>query len=216
MNPHDLADHFIVFCANTTWRTPPVPLVEQTHDFLLEVLSASGFTNCHCIVPGQLREPLLDEHGSLVKYGNVINSTFPYQVSTPDKKPHFHATCWLNELMELALSDNSYETRTQRVEREIVRSRPLTPIRLTLEEDELLEYPPSAHKIFRDHTTDEDTLLQGCVGIHNYCGGWMDRTQISATHQAIHCRRCHLRIPFLLSVKTYGELRQVYFTNLPW
>ena len=94
------------------------------------------------------------------------------------------------------------------VQAEIERSIPLEPIQLTPEGDFLLEYPPNLTPGFLvDHTRD-DHRLNSCVGVHKYCGSWMDRHGATATHDAISCRGCRLRVLFPKEVKTYGELRQ--------
>ncbi len=61
----------------------------------------------------------------------------------------------------------------------------------------------------------DDDELRLCVGVHDVCGGWVDRKPVSKTHDAIVCRSCYLRvvIPKLDTIRTYGELRQ-YLAHL--
>lgn len=44
--------------------------------------------------------------------------------------------------------------------------------------------------------------------VHAYCGGWADLKTSSPSHQALLCRKCHLRLPVPTEVTTWGELRK--------
>jgi hypothetical protein len=63
----------------------------------------------------------------------------------------------------------------------------------------LLEYPST-------RTSDQDRL-RICIGRHEGCGP-ADFKPISATHKAIHCRDCGLRVVIPKEIDTYGKLRQ--------
>ncbi len=94
---------------------------------------------------------------------------------------------------------------------EIERSVPLEPVQLTSEGDLLGEYPPGllgfGYEYFVNHTRD-DHSLNTCVGVHLHCDSWMDRRRTTATHDAIICKVCRLRVLFPKEIKTYGELRK--------
>ncbi len=91
---------------------------------------------------------------------------------------------------------------------EIERSVPLTPIQLTPEGDLLREYPSGMVAFGSANHTRDDSNLSSCVGVHEFCNGWMDRKRVTKTHDAIVCRRCCLRVLFPKEAKTYGDLRQ--------
>lgn len=63
----------------------------------------------------------------------------------------------------------------------------------------LLEYPST-------QTSDQDRL-GSCVGMHEGCNS-VDLKPVSATHNAIYCRHCGLRIVIPKEIDTYGKLRQ--------
>ena len=143
-----------------------------------------------------------------------INSFCPYTVLGQGGKNHFRATGWLDQLLYLASKKGERELILERIRDEIERSVPLKPIRLTAEGDMLREYPPPINSdYFTDHTRD-DRELGGTAGVHDICGGWVDRVQTTKTHDALLCRRCHLRVPFPKEIKTYGELRQAMSSKL--
>lgn len=56
--------------------------------------------------------------------------------------------------------------------------------------------------------TDESELSHRCIGLHETCRGWIYHNPISATHQAIWCASCKLRIVMPREIETYGQLRQ--------
>lgn len=90
-----------------------------------------------------------------------------------------------------------------------------TPIQLTREGDMLCEYMRSALTSGRiPHTTDDHNLSYSYVGIHKYCGGWIDRRNTTNTYDALVCRLCYLRVIFPKKVTTYGELRQALLLQL--
>lgn len=86
----------------------------------------------------------------------------------------------------------------------------MIPIVLNTYGEMLREYPSDDRRKIPNAPSDEDERkeLSTCVGVHAFCGGWVDFTRISETHSTIVCRSCHTRlIVFPASVKTYGDLR---------
>lgn len=110
-------------------------------------------------------------------------------------------------MVVLAGKVSDREECIMKVRREIERSVPLDPILLTAEGDMLEEYPPHGNEGFLvDHTRDEDKV-NSTAGVHAHCNGWVDRHETTKTHNALVCRKCHLRVSFPKSVTTYGGLR---------
>lgn len=177
-----------------------------------EIVSAAGFEP-KSVVPGKLKGHYLEQDGSRTSETYPINSLCPFKVISQEGDDHGFATGWLDCALHHVVSGATQkgENRQQLIEKicsEIKRSISLQPIQLTLEGDLLREYPPSLHGgYFVDHTRDTNNL-GSCVGVHMYCGGWMDRNRATKTCDAITCRHCHLRVLFPKEVKTYGELRQ--------
>ncbi len=155
---------------------------------------------------------------AMILYGFLKskNNFCPLKVKLGKDNQHL-ATGWLDCALRLVVFGSNFhkESRDKLVDAiatEIERSIPLNPIRLTPEGDYLSEYPPRIQHLggleyFVEHTRDGDDL-DHCVGVHKYCGCFMDRRGATETHDAIVCRGCHLRVLFPKTVKTYGELRQ--------
>jgi len=182
---------------------------------LFATVSAAGFDPKE-IVPGKLIGNYLDEDGSNTGEHYLINRLCPFKVVSQENKDHYSATGWLDCALRRVVfgATRQNESRDQLIKAiaaEIKRSVPLGSIQLTPESDRLCEYPPvrSAFGLdyFVDHTRD-DHNLGSCVGVHERCNGWMDRHAATKTHDAIVCRKCHLRVLFPKQAKTYGELRQ--------
>lgn len=85
----------------------------------------------------------------------------------------------------------------------------LKPIVITEYGERLREYPS---RIGDDHATDAD-VLNCCIGIHEVCSSWIDIRKVTAIHQALICRGCHLRVIIPAAVRTYGDLRK-HFAKL--
>ncbi len=47
------------------------------------------------------------------------------------------------------------------------------------------------------------------IGVHSLCWGFMHMHQVSKTHNALHCKKCGLRIVISNKLKTYGDLRHI-------
>ena len=75
------------------------------------------------------------------------------------------------------------------------------PIRLTEFEEILLDDD-------RDSERTEESKLEGRIGIHAICGGFVYIHRVSLTHKAIFCMDCCLRITVPAEVKTYADLRE--------
>lgn len=176
---------------------------------LFDVVSAAGF-NPKAVMFGQLHGQCRDEDGPTGET-YPINARCPYKVTNQNAEDDFLATGWLDCAVQYALrlleQDKSKEEVTEAMRVEIERSVPLKPIILTDIGDELLEYPPSGTTFGVDHTGD-DNKLSICVGVHAVCRGWVDRREVTKTHDAICCRVCNLRVSFPKRITTYGELRQ--------
>ncbi len=182
---------------------------------LFEIVVAAGFEP-KCIVLGKLKGNYLDQDGSRTGKTYPINSLCPFKAVNQEGGDHYFATGWLDCALRRVVygSTRQNENRKKLIEvmtEEIERSIPLKPIQLTPEGDLLREYPPSTPafglEYFVKHTRDENDL-GSCVGVHEFCNCWMDRARATKTHDAIVCRRCHLRVLFPKEVKTYGDLRQ--------
>ncbi len=185
---------------------------------IFDVFTAAGFKPKQ-IVFGKLRGKYMRQGNEETGETYPINQSCPMKVIGQDGNDDFRATGWLDCLFRVANNKWPFTPLTplnmtcdkvaDAVEAEIKRSVPLEPIRLTVEWDILEEYPPkiSDHTYFVNHTKD-DKELKDCVGIHTYCGGWVDRRQATKDQDCLLCRECHLRVLFPEEIKTYGELRE--------
>lgn len=182
---------------------------------IFEMVSAAGFRPKE-VVFGKLAGNYLDQDGSRTGKTYPVNSLCPLKVVGETGDDYF-ATGWLDCAFRRASRNSGWHCNENREEiieaiaKEIERSCPLEPIQLTAQGDFLQEYPPSpayfGFEYFVKHTRDEDAL-GSCVGVHQYCNGWMDRHGATSTHDAIVCRKCHLRRLFPKDAKTYGDLRK--------
>jgi len=192
-----------------------------------EIVSAAGL-NPKKVTLGRLVGNYLDQDGSKTGENYPINGLSPFKVVNQEGNDHYFATGWLDDAMCRVVfggikqsatravygflpegKEEPFKETVEAIRLEIERSIPLNPIRLTTEGDMLEEYPPSVNNSwFVNHTRDNNEL-RDCVGIHKYCGGWIDRHRATTTRDAVVCRACHLRVLFPKEVKTYGELRQV-------
>lgn len=215
MDTAAVASRFVDLALGRNWARGVIETEGLSDDevgVLFEIVKAAGF-EAGGIVPGWLRGSYLDQDGSKTGETYPINSICPFKVVDQGGSDLYSATGWLDCALQLVIGHSGREEREQLVEmlgEEIERSIPLQPIQLTPEGDLLREYPPSerlSSPYFVDHTRDDHKLLS-CVGVHMYCGGWMDRHASTAKYDVIVCRHCHLRVLFPKEVKTYGELRQ--------
>lgn len=203
MKTSEIATAFVDLALKYDWsKTKELPDAEV--QVIFATVSAAGFEPTK-VVPGKLVGHYRDQDGSSTGETYPINGYCPYKVISRDGD-HYHATGWLDRAIHFARRESDREERIKAIQHEIERSVPLKPIQLTAEGDMLREYPPSGD-YFVDHTRDSRELST-CVGVHDFCNCWMDRTRATNTHDAIVCRGCHLRVLFPKEIKTYGQLRE--------
>ena len=203
MKTTEIAASFVDLALKHDWSKE---LSADEVQILFTTVSAAGFEPTK-VVPGKLVGHYLDQDGSRTGETYPINGLCPYKVIDQDGEDHYHATGWLNQILNFAKKETDRQECIKAIQYGIERSIPLKPIQLTAEGDLLQEYPPSSN-YFVDHTRD-DRELDSCAGVHSFCNGYMDRIRATKTHDAIICRRCYLRILFPKEIKTYGDLRQV-------
>ena len=73
------------------------------------------------------------------------------------------------------------------------------PIKISKFGDKLDSYPQSKDC--------DETKIQGYIGTHEICSGFVDVKDASETYRALCCRSCGLRIMIPVELKTLGELR---------
>lgn len=186
---------------------------------LLGLVRAAGF-KVEAVVFGRLRGDYLEQDGISTGATYPINSFCPFKVTNESGGNHYLATGWLDCALKLAVrraGEEVVEDADWRQDRiyalvtVIKESLPLIPVQLTPEGDLLEECPPSLHfgglEYFVKHSRDEDQIT-GSVGVHKYCGGWMNRNRATENHDSIICSGCHLRVLFPKEVRTYGDLRE--------
>lgn len=211
----DIASNFVnLILKHKSWNHAELSTNEM--EIIFAVVAAAGFDPRE-IKEGKLTGKYLDQDGSSTGETYPINSFCPFRVVCQDGGDNYFATGWLDCAFRRVAYGSSRnnenpEELIQEIIKEVERSVPLEPIQLTREGEMLLEYPPSSHHLagfqyFVDHTRD-DYQLSSCVGVHAYCSGWLDRMQATQSHDAIVCRRCHLRVLFPKEVVSYGDLRQ--------
>ncbi|MDP4038344.1 MAG: hypothetical protein Q8P54_00005, partial [bacterium] len=204
----DIATRFVDLALKYNWweieKLPPSEV-----QVFFEAVSAASFKPKK-IVLGKLVGHYLDQDGSRTSKTYSINDLCPFKVLSEDGTDHYSATGWLDEMLKHAVRGperGDLEKLIEVISEKIEQSVSLAPIQLTPEGDSLSEYPPSTHaKYLVKHSRDEDSL-GSCVGIHEFCKGWMDRCGATKTHDAIVCRGCSLRVLFPKETKTYGDLR---------
>lgn len=167
------------------------------------------------VVQGVVKNCYRDEEGRSTDEEYIVNKYCPYKVIGKNGKDSLPAIIWLDSAFK-DIEQKAYlgRDRAQIIEsfRKVIDdSVPLASIQLTADGDMLREYPPSGGHYDCKHYRDKDKV-EGCVGVHNYCGGFMDRIGATATKNAVLCRACHLRVLFPREIKTFGELRE-YLTG---
>lgn len=213
----DIAIPFINLTRDYNWqnvKTLPAGEVQ----ILFSIVSAAGFEPKE-VVPGKLLGHYREQGGGSTGETFPINTLCPYKVVDQDGDDDLLATGWLDSALKLVIttpiSTWAEQDTIEAVRREIERSIPLAPIQLTSEGDFLQEIPrlreyPHSGGYFVDHTRDGHELshTSSGVGVHLHCRGWMHRTRVTETHDALVCGSCHLRVRFPKEIKIYGELRQ--------
>lgn len=211
METIDVAKAFIDLVLKYDW-SKDTKLSPSEVKVLFNTVAAAGLEPGK-VAFGKLRGEYLEQDGSPNGETFPINGFCPYKVVDKDGEDNYFATGWLDCLLfhawghRFSMTGDRWQA-VKEVQREIERSIPLEPIQLTPEGDMLREYPPPVHghSYLVDHTRDNHELHM-TAGVHEYCS-WIDRRQATKTHDALICRRCHLRVLFPKEVKTYGELRQ--------
>lgn len=120
------------------------------------------------------------------------------------------------------MSKDIYDKLVAKIQDEIERSRPLEPIRLNPEGDELVEIPPSAQNgnYLVGHTGDETPIREPNpgdwtqVGIHRYCEGCIYRRRGTKELDTMICNVCFLRVSISREVTTYRQLREDLDTRM--
>lgn len=171
---------------------------------LLDLVRRAGFDDCASIEKKQL----------LGKYDDTertypINTVCSYSVLRSDGEPHVVATIWLDSLVKEVQYYKESQEPSLGLVRHLVdwfeKTKCFIPVQLTEEGELLGEYPKQSPL---DHTVDEDPLVS-CVGIHvSFCHGWVDRKQVSSTHDVLLCRSCGLRVYIPKGIVTWGDLRK--------
>jgi hypothetical protein len=184
-------------------RANALPPDGEWEPIVLGVLRAAGFE------AGRVsRRPAIghykDQGGSSTDETYSLNRVSGITVHELDV-----ATVWLNEVWARVRSCRDHEVG-EYLDRIVAASRPLLPIVLTPYGETLREHPPS--NAFGEHARDS-TRLTGCVGVHDVCGGWVDLRRASASHDALLCRGCGLRVIVPRTLATYGDLR-LHFAEL--
>lgn len=179
-----------------------------------ELVSAAGFEISHVVFKKTLHGNYLDQDG--VKTGEVykINKKCPYVVIDKNNNDYYFATGWLDCAWRVAKDNN-----IKRLKEEIERSIHFAPIIIAPEGDTVVEFPPrptdlARYEYFVDHKQDLSELEFLSIGLHNYCGGAIERIRISGDFSTLTCRKCCLRVPIPAKIKTYGELRQHMFNEI--
>lgn len=194
------------------YKWPQGQLPDDEVQILLELVTAAGF-KAGKVVPGKLLGNYLEQDGSPTGETFPVNVLCPFKVLCAKSTDYHHATGWLDRVVYLATTrSNDPALAAEEVQKEVERSVPLPPIQLTVEGDRLREYPRSG-RYLTDHVRDHNKL-ESCVGVHDFCGGFVDRRGATPTHDALTCRSCNLRVLFPKEVTTFGELRQAMQSKL--
>lgn len=189
---------------------------------LLEIVTAAGFEP-KAVVFGKLCGNYREQDGSSTGKTYPINSLCQYKVIAQDGDDDYFATGWLDcavrrVVFGITRNGEDCDRVVDALRQEIENSAPLQPIQLTADGDLLIESPRqvahlSGFQYFVKHIQDGDRF-GCCVGVHKHCGGWVDCSRATDTHDALVCRKCHLRVLFPKETKTYGELRKALNAKL--
>ena len=80
----------------------------------------------------------------------------------------------------------------------------LIPVVVTEFGEELVGYPGKRHELGTDET--EESPMS--ISVHGRCRGFVDRKDVSNSHDVLKCRACFLRVYVPKSVQTYGDIRR--------
>ena len=183
---------------------------------LCNTVSVAGFKPAKIVI-GEVVRNIRDDKGNLINETFPVNSYSKFKVVDEQGNDDHEATGWLDCALSRVFSGwkQQKESRDRLIEvvaREIERSVPLKPIKLTFEGDYLLEKPPAIYDTYLvDHARDEHRL-HSFVGIHQDSfgcyNGLMDRKPATKIQDALVCRNCGFQFLFPKEIKTYGELRK--------
>ncbi len=98
---------------------------------------------------------------------------------------------------------------------EIIRSQPFQPIRLTNNDDYLIEPRPKPNlkdKYLVNHLDDNDPI-ELAAGNHQGCGGLVEKNDFGENKHQFICGSCDLKVSFPHSIINYGDLRK-YFNKI--
>lgn len=213
---NDVATRFVDLVRKYRWvEVENLPADEVK--VLYDTVSVAGF-NLKEVVLGRVTGRIRDQDREIVGTFKV-NPLCPFKVIDDKDRDHDFATGWLNCLLERVVFDQERLDGLQLIEttvKEIERSVPMKPIRLTGDGDYLCESSPqslpSSTSIYLvDHKRDEDHL-GSCVGVHKRCEGFMERKPSTAS-DVIRCLNCGLRVVIPMEVQTYGELRRALMSS---
>jgi hypothetical protein len=115
------------------------------------------------------------------------------------------ATRWLADAWKKANDGADLQEAFISVQKLLEETAPLKPILLTEFDEHIIGIEPEDP--CGRQPRDEDPLPTERVGIHEYCGGTFNSHEISASHFAIVCDKCRLRISMSKKYKTYAGLR---------
>jgi len=208
-----IAEQFVDFVLRYDLSNKIKELKKDDAKILFAVIKAAGF-EAKEIIFGTLLGNYRDQDGSFTGETYPINKAFPFKVINEEGEDDYSATGWLDcafcRVITVSKKGEERSSIVCAIANEIERSVPLSPIQMTNEGDMLCEYPPSPNflglEYFIDHCRD-DRKLKGCVGIHKYCKGYMDRIRSTEKSDVLVCRRCQLRVYFPKETETYGDLR---------
>ena len=206
MDTSSIAVQFVDLALKYEWNmVEELPAEEM--ETLQKIIVKSGFKD-GCVVRGKIEGHYLDQEGRKTVETYPVNTFCPFKVVNPDGDDEI-ATSFLDDVLKLVVPRIGEEIPTreqfiERVQEKINQAISLKPIQLTSAGDFLVKHLPT---FATDHPQDGE-LLRSCVGMHQYCGGWLDRHRATATHDAISCRECNLRVLIPREVETYGDLRE--------
>lgn len=220
MSDFDIARRFVDLVLNSQPHREDLSFTKTGVKTLFEIVSAAGFDPQN-IVLAKLTGDYFDDDGRPSGRTYPINSTCPYKVVGHNDYGTFCGTGWLDQAFSSVVSlERDAEDRDHIAEIVVTwieKSRPLEPIRLTVEGDMLVECPPNAKdfgpRYFVEHTRD-NMELSDTTAIHAICRGVIRRNRSSEMYDALRCPECGLRVSILYEIKTYGELRKYFKSEM--
>lgn len=187
----------------------PGAVAHEDQKILLSTVRAAGF---ECSLIGA---------GAIVRGSLAINSKCPYRLLDLEGAEDIPATGWLDQLHTLVSQRHAMipvEEMVDVVVREMQRSIPLAPIRLTRDGVFMVESLPPIDiqqgRYFVEHKRDACKLGTPDVGLHKRCKGIFDRHAYSDVLDTLVCRKCGTRAKLPRNIETYGDLRTLMVRKL--